>query len=374
MKIGIDARMFGPKSATGIGNYIKKLSEHLFLLDNKNTYYLFLKEPVYSQFIEPNERVKKIRVDCHWYGFREQFIMPFILFRYKLDLMHFPHFNVPIFYFGRFVVTIHDITPFFFPGPKVRKKMYRSLAYRLVFWFAVKRAKKIITISEHTKSNLVNYFKLPADKIVVAYLGSPNGFIQVKDKIKLDSFKKKYNISKPYIFYVGVWRDHKNLPGLISAYNILRKDFKLDVQLVIGGNQDNRYPENIKAIHGSSFCHDIILPGFIPEDELALFYSAAEVFVLPSFCEGFGLVALEAAACRIPVTASKTTSLPEILGKSAIYFNPNDPADIAKKINLLLKDDDLRSMLIDYGQENIKKYSWHLCAEKTLKIYNSLDF
>lgn len=372
MRIGIDARMYGAESTTGIGVYIKNLTDQLFRIDQENEYILFMLEPAYSKFQPPNKRVKKVKVDCPWYSFSEQIKLPGILLKSKLDLVHFPHFNVPIFYPGKFIITIHDITPKFFPGPRVKKSIIRKIGYQTVFQLGIKRAKKIIAVSNYTKENLTNSFKIAKDKIEVIHLGLEPKFRIITNQELLQKIKDRYQITKPFIFYIGVWRDHKNLPGLIKAFNILKSEYKSDYQLVLGGKSDPKYPENKQALENSPFRSDIILPGFISEDELPLFYNAAKLFVLPSFCEGFGLVALESLACGTPVIGSNTTSLPEILQDCALYFDPKDSKVIAKIISEVLTDTGLYQDLQKRGLNQIKKYSWLDCAKKTLEVYQSV--
>jgi glycosyltransferase involved in cell wall biosynthesis len=372
MRIGIDARMYGPKATTGIGNYIRNLLENLFLIDQKNEYVIFMKDPAFSQFSPPSKRVEKIKVDFPWYSITEQIMFPKILLKHKLDLVHFPQFNVPIFYPKKFVVTIHDITPKFFPGSNVKKSIIRKIGYQYVFKSAVKKSEKIITVSNFTKNQIIKYFKAPEEKIKVTYLGFDSNFKIVGDQKILNQIKNKYGISKPFLFYVGVWRDHKNLPNLIKAFNLIKDYFKLDIQLVLGGQADDRYPEILEEIKKSKNQADIIRPGFIPEHELPAFYSAAELFVLPSFCEGFGLVAIESLACGTPVAASNTTSVPEIIQDAGLYFNPNESEEIAKCINKALTDKELYEALKSRGFSQIQRYSWQNCAKDTLLIYQSI--
>ncbi|MFA6215245.1 MAG: glycosyltransferase family 1 protein, partial [Patescibacteria group bacterium] len=306
-----------------------------------------------------------------WYSLAEQLEMPKKLLQYNLDLVHFPHFNVPLLYPKKFIATIHDITPYFFPGPNVKKSIIKKLGYNLVFGQGIKRAKKIITVSNHTKDNLLKFFKVKPEKIEVIYLGIGPEYKEINDQNKILAAKKAYNITKPFILYTGVWRDHKNLPNLIKAFDLVKSRYRLDYQLVLGGRPDPRYPEISLAIVNSPFKTDIIQPGFIQDFDLPLLYNAAEIFVLPSFCEGFGLVALESLACGTPVVASNSTSLPEILQDSAIYFNPNNPAEMAEIINRVLTDQELYINLKNRGLNQIKRFNWPACAEKTLKIYQT---
>jgi hypothetical protein len=371
MRIGIDARMYGAEATTGIGSYIKNLIDQIIVLDQENEYFIFLKEPAYSRFKVPNHRIKKIKINCRWYSLSEQLILPFILLKYRLNLVHFPHFNAAVLYPKKFLITVHDITPYFFPGPLAKKYFFRRQAYWLIFRLALWRAKKIITVSNHTKENLIKYFSVKPGKIEVTYLGIDQDFKIINDQSLINKIKEKYKISKPFIFYVGVWRDHKNLPNLIKAFTALRKQHNKNFQLVLGGRADNRYPEIQKAILNSQFSRDIITPGFIAKNDLPLLYNAAYFFVLPSFCEGFGLVALESIACGRPVISSKTTSLPEILGEAALYFDPNSYPEIADRMNYLISNKNLYRELIKRGQGLITRYSWRDCAKKTLTIYSS---
>lgn len=369
MKIGIDSRMYGSK-ITGIGNYVKNLTDQLFEIDKTNQYLMFMRSLDFENFVPPSN-VKKIKVEIPWYSWSEQLKYFRILEKQKLDLFHFPHFNVPLLYTRKFVVTIHDITPYFFPGSKVIKSKLRKIAYETVFKSTLKRAEIIITVSQHTKENLIKYFKTDPKEIKVIYEGISQEFKIISNYEKINQFKSKYQITKPFIFYVGVWRDHKNLEGLIKAFAILKNNYRLNCQLVLGGQEDKRYPQirrtwqNLNLEVGK----DIILPGFISGEELPLFYNAAEIFVLPSFSEGFGLVALEAMACGTSVVGSETTSLPEVLGDAALYFDPYQEIEIAKTVKKLLTNHNLKQELIKKGLEKVKEYSWRKCAEETLRVY-----
>ena len=248
MKIGIDARMYGAKAATGIGQYIKQVTDHLFQIDQENQYFLFLTEPIFSQFQEPNEQVKKIKVTPHWFTYAEQVKLPFELAKVKLDFIHYPNFNTPIFYWKKSICTIHDITPFFFPGHK-QKSLFRRLAYKTVFWATVKKAKKIIAVSQATKNDIIKHFKVRPDKIKITYLGVDERFKIIENNDIINKAKQKYGISKPFIFFVGAWRNHKNFEGLISAFEILKNKHKIEHQLVLGGQGDPHYPEIPLAIN-----------------------------------------------------------------------------------------------------------------------------
>ncbi len=367
MKIGIDARMYG-SGQTGIGNYIKHVTDNILKIDNENEYVLFLREPEFSKFTPPNKRVRKVKAEARWYSWREQVILPWQMLKENVDLMHFPHFNSPILYPKKSVVTIHDVTPRFFPGHKM-KSIVRRLGFRAVFNSSVHKAAHVIAVSGHTKRDVMRYFHVPDEKITVTYLGVEPYFRKIENYAKIKEIKDRFSITGPFIFYVGVWRNHKNVDGLIKAFGIFLKKYKMDYQLVIGGQEDPYYPEVRKAWEDLGIGGRVIRPGFIKDDDLPLFYNAAELYVVPSFYEGFGLNGLEAMACGTPVASSKVTSLPEVYEDSAVYFDPNDHEEMADAMAAVLMNKEKKEELTAKGYQRVKRYRWENCARATLEIY-----
>lgn len=175
MKIGIDARFFGPKDK-GLGRYTESLIRNLEKIDHINQYFIFLRKDSWQDYQPESHNFKKILADYRWYGWKEQILLPLKLKKYKLDLVHFTHFNVPIFYRGKFIVTIHDLTLRYFPTHKRSIKNFliypfKNLAYRMVFRYAIKNSEKIIAISEYTKKDILKHYKVNPDKIKVIYEG-----------------------------------------------------------------------------------------------------------------------------------------------------------------------------------------------------------
>ncbi len=377
-KIGIDARMYGNEQ-TGIGNYIKHLIKYLAEFDQENEYRIFLLEPEFSKFVLPGKNFEKIKVTAHWYSWAEQIILPFQLnvesslrqslskttfnnfYKFRnLDLIHFPHFNAPIFYSGKRVMTIHDLTPKFFPGHKMNSFLRRA-GFWLVFYFGIKKTEKIIVPSQATKNDIIKYFKTKSEKIKVIYEG-----------VDQPAAINQQPATSKYILYIGVWRNHKNLVGLIKAFDILLKKYKVDCKLVLGGKENPYYPEIRKTLLNLNLQKNIICPGFIPEKDLRIFYQNAELVVIPSFYEGFGLVGLEAMSLGKPVVCSDIPALREVFGPAALFFNPYNPSDTAEKIFKVLKDEKLKQDLINKGFEQIKKYSWKKMVQNTLEIYKEV--
>ncbi|MDD5627379.1 MAG: glycosyltransferase family 1 protein [Patescibacteria group bacterium] len=388
MTIGIDARMYGAKQ-TGIGNYIRNLTDCLFALDQKNRYIIFLLEPEFSSYEPPSSRVSKVKVKASWYTFSEQFSLPRDLNRYSVDLMHFPHFNAPVLYRKKYILTVHDITQKYFPGLDFLSALLRKQAYELIFAHNVNYAKKVISVSRYTKNDILKNFSVDADKIQVIYEGIDSrftplekihplrnkfltGFSEKGRKEAAATLKNKYNLDSPFILYVGVLREHKNVVGLIYAFNSLLQRYHLDCKLVLVGNPDPRYPKIQETIQKLKLNKRIVQVGFVPEEELVSFYQAASVLVLPSFREGFGFTPLEAMASGTPVASSKSTSLPEILGGAALYFDPYKIPEMAAAILKILNNRALKDDLIKKGRERIKMFSWEKCARETLDLYNTV--
>ena len=364
MTIGIDARFYGPVGK-GLGRYTQEIVDNIIGLDRENDYVIFLRRENFSELKSSSPRVKKVLADIKWYGLAEQIILPFYIWREHLDLMHWPHFNVPIMCPVKFVVTIHDLILIKFPtvrattlGPLTYK--IKNLAYKLVISSAVKRAKKVFAVSEYTKNDVVKQFKISPDKVVVTYEGVANlSFPPDKGGLR--------GVNPPYLLYVGNAYPHKNLEGLIKVFARI-KQARPELKLVLVGKEDYFYHGLKKYAQKFS---DIVFPGYVPDADLAELYSGALAYVFPSFYEGFGLPPLEAMARGLPVVSSNKTCLPEILGDAAIYFNPEDERDMKDKILQVINDENLRANLRSRGYEQIKKYSWRDCAEKTLEVYKN---
>jgi len=370
MKIGIDCRMFSSKF-TGIGRYTYELLQNFIKLNEKegspHNFVLFMNNPEYREFDAP-KNVKKVLVNAKHYSFAEQTSFLLKLWKEKLDIVHFPHFNIPLLYRKPYIVTIHDLTLSIFPGQKMTK-FYHRIAYNLVIKNAVKRAKKIIAVSENTKADIIKYLKVKDKKITVIYNGVSDNFKFLHDQTDINKTLKKYKITKQFFLYTGVWRNHKNLPRLIKAFHILKTKNHMELQLVITGKSDPHYPEVKNAVEKFRLEEDVIFPGMLNETELNHLYNGALTYVFPSFYEGFGLPPLEAMRCGTPVVASNSSSVPEICGiENAMFFDPYSAEDMVAKIMKLYTDPGLQAELIVRGLERSSKFSWETSAEKTYEI------
>lgn len=370
MRIGIDCRIFSSRF-TGIGRYTYELVQHFIKFNDeqqrKHEIILFFNEPEYRAFHLPNPAVKKVLASAPHYSLKEQTTFYHKLNKEKLDIVHFPHFNVPLLYRKPYIVTIHDLTLSFFPGRKMTR-WYHRLAYNLTIKNAVRTAKKIIAVSENTKRDIVENLEIPSEKIHTIYNGLSEIF-RIKDPAKTAHTLKKYHIKSPFLLYTGVHRDHKNIPRLIEALHILLTEKKLDLHLVITGKPDPSYPEVRETVKKFHLEDRVIFTNLVEEEELVDLYNAAATYVFPSLYEGFGFPPLESMRCGTPVAAANTSSIPEICGdENALYFDSYSSQEIADKVELLFKNPQLQAELIEKGIHHSAKFSWEKSARKTFDL------
>ncbi|HEX9664896.1 MAG TPA: glycosyltransferase family 1 protein [Patescibacteria group bacterium] len=369
MRIAIDARFYGPQTK-GLGRYIERLTENLEKIDHQNHYLIFLGRDNWDQYQPQNGNFSKVLADFKWYGLAEQLKMPYLLWKHRVDLVHFPHFNVPLLNLKKFVVTIHDLILIQYPTPRATTLspfLYKikNFFYKLVIAAAVQRSEKVITVSEYSKSQILKQFKINSEKVVVTYLACDS---VESGQLKMpESNLQKYGIDKPYLLYVGNAYPHKNLERLLTAFKKFTEIFGAGYQLVLVGKKDYFY----QRLEESCNDDNVIFCGYVSQPVLADLYRNARLYVFPSLLEGFGLPALEAMRYDLPVVASAAASLPEILGQAALYFNPNSIDDMITKMRHCLTDHQTRQNLINLGRIQITKYKWLDCAQKTLLIYQN---
>jgi glycosyltransferase involved in cell wall biosynthesis len=372
MKIGIDARFFGP-SSKGLGRYTQKLITHLEHIDNENEYVVFLRKQNFDEFKPLNDRFTKVCADYQWYSIAEQTLFPFMLYKYKCDIVHFPHFNVPIFYFKKFIVTIHDLILLRYPTKK--SSTHSFLLYWFKFWMykivitsAIIKAKKIIAVSEFTKRDLCLQYKLACNKTIVTYEAAEITQTNIDNG---EIILKKYGIIEPYMLYVGNAYPHKNLDCLVDAFSIYVENGGIVKNLILVGCNDYFY-KNLRQYIKNKDVSNIIILETITDELLKILYIKANFFVFPSLYEGFGLPPLEAQLFSIPVLSSNHECMIEILStQGALFCDTTDVNDFAKSMQKISMNKKLRLNLIEIGNKNAKKYSWSKMAQQTYNIYRN---
>jgi len=373
--IGIDARLYGPTGA-GLGRYIQEVVDRLVVEDLENDYVLFLSPQSSVDCLINQQSVQKVIMPERWYTLAEQLAWPKLIKQYRLDLLHVPHFNAPVFCSCPLVVTIHDLILTKFPSRRASTLpaavyWFKNLAYRLVIKSAIRRAKTILTISQFTKKDLIDQFGVQPDKIVMAY----NGFTDLSVKsVGADQQADRetilrYNVGDKYLLYVGNAYPHKNLEWLVdNFYNWWQKN--PEYQLVLVGGKSfvyERLAEQMRKYWPTN--SPVRLTGFVSDSQLPAFYRLASLYVFPSRYEGFGLPPLEAMSYGCPVLSSDSSCLPEVLGEAALYFKDNQPASFLEQLDKIVSDNQERQRLIENGYLQIKKYSWEECVNKTREVY-----
>lgn len=361
MRIVLDLRIFGPKYG-GLGRYNQQLLLNLAKQDHTNQYIVLVKKMSPDLPEIPANFSWKI-CPYHWYSWQEQIFLPFILKKLKPDLVHFPHFNVPIFYSGKFIVTIHDLIMTKFPSIRTSTLnrltfVFKRFAYHLTIKSAIKRASKIIAVSKFTADDIKNYFLLTqkqAGKIKVVYEGLTP--IQNTQEINDD-------LPEKFFLYVGNAYPHKNLAFLINVFQEFLQT-NPDFYLVLVGTHNYFYQQLEKLA-----TQHVIFAGFIVDKKLAAYYQQAKAYIFPSLYEGFGLPPLEALAHQVPVLSSLSTCLPEILADAVLYFNPEDQEDLLNKMRRIITDEDLKQQLNINSVKILAKYSWEKMAQEIIKYYH----
>lgn len=370
MKIWIDCRMFST-SFTGIWRHVYELVRYLEEHDKDNDYVLFMNNPEYAAYTPGNPRFQKVLVGARHYSYAEQVKFLYLLYREKLDLIHFTSFNSPILYFRPSIVTIHDLTISFYPGRKMTGFHHR-LGYNLTIKTAVRRAKKVIAVSANTKKDIIEALGVRDDAIEVIYNGINAKDYQSASETDAKKVREKYDLKNPYFLYIGVWRDHKNMPRMLKAYAEALKGW-LDVDMVIAGREDPVYREVRDTIVAENLQKRVRILGFVEEQDLIALYRDARAYILPSLYEGFGLQILESMAAGVPVISSNVSSMPEVAGKEwALFFKPISIESIKKAMLDIDRDEALRQKLIEFGKKRVLDFSWEKMGKETLAIYKNI--
>lgn len=365
MRYGIDARLYGPQH-TGIGRYTKNLIINIGKIDKKNTYVIFGNKSIKNDLVKFSN-FKFVELNTKIYSFKEQIINPIIFAKYKLDLLHIPHFNAPIFYPGKVAITIHDLIKHLSTGTTTTTLptyiyYFKHLFYRLIVFINLKKAKIILTPSNYWKDYLTEKYNLKKSKIFVTYEAVEKLLTQPPIN---KNVLKKYNLTQPFIVYTGNLYPHKNVTTLINAVKIFNSQYKQNLQLAIICSRNVFY----QTIPNKKYIKTL---GFVPDEDLNGLYNQAIALVQPSFIEGFGLTGLEAMSAGLPVISSQATCLPEIYQDAALYFDPNSVSELIKQIKLIMTDKNIVKKLIYKGKLRASQFDWSKTAKKTISAYKTI--
>lgn len=398
MTIGIDASRANLRRKTGTEWYSFYLIKYLAKIDKTNKYILYLDKPASSQLKElvkdnSNFKLKLLAWPFHYFWTLGRLSLEMLWQR--PDVLFIPAHTMPLFFPKKTVNTIHDIAFMRESGLYRQKRIkterktsrrlieilvrimtrgkYNSDSLDYLDWstqFALRKAKKIITVSNFSKQEILNvYPKTKADKVKVIHNGyNSDLFKPNKDRDEIKQVLNKYGLELPYLLYIGRIEKKKNIPGLIEAFSLLRDNHpEVKEKMVLIGDASFGYDEVKYIIEEFNLNNDVIMPGWIDEEDMPFILNGATAFVFPSKHEGFGIPLLQAMACKVPVAASNIAVFKEVARDGVLYFNHEDRLAISEAMCHLVKDGDMREELIAKGYKISQEFSWEKCARETLR-------
>ncbi len=381
MRIGIDYTAAAHQRA-GIGRYARGLVGALAELDADVQFVLLVAgrgaphAPGESQQLDAtvgdNFHIRDLPLSERMWTIiwhRLRLPLPVDLFTGPVDVFHSPDYVLPHVRRGKAVVTIHDLSFLRYPEgaePKLRRYLAKAVPR------AVRRAELVLADSENTRNDIIELLGTSPEKVEVLYPGVDGSFRPVQDEGLLSRARAVYGLDFPFILTVGTLEPRKNHVLLLDAYAVLREISDVPHKLAIAGGRGWLYEGVFRRVEELSLERDVIFLGFVPDEDLPAVYSLADIFVFPSLYEGFGLPTLEAMACGTPVVASRSSSLPEVVGDAGLMVPPDNPTALAGTIRKVLNDQDLRQDLIERGVSQAQKFTWRRTGRRLLALYRSL--
>jgi glycosyltransferase involved in cell wall biosynthesis len=362
VKIGIDAR----NDRAGIGRYTFSLIRELAKIDRENEYVLLLSRERLGRYKAPGPNFRAIEAEIPWFTVREQLLLPRLVARERLDLMHYPHLTVPLSSRTPFVVTVHDLNylddaAIFTGGGGSRLRRAALLAGYRVELAKARRARRLIAVSEHTRDTVVRELGVDPERVAVTYgAADPAGAVAPDTSVLA-----RHGLDAPFFLYVGAAYPYKNLSRLIDGFARISGDHKL----VLAGDQEQFGAALREHAAEAGTAGRTVFPGPVSDAELAALYGGALAYAFVSTSEGFGLPGLEAMSAGVPVVAASAGSLPEIYGEAARYCDPHDVDSIALALAEVASDEHLRARLVAAGRQRAGRFSWRRTAEQTLGVY-----
>lgn len=374
MKIAIDIRRM---TEFGVGTYTRNIVRALARLDHENEYFLIGSPEAVAELtsVSPNfQNIPLPQTDATVKGYLE---CRAIVKRLQCDLLHVPHLfwlprNLPCPY----VMTVHDLLEHMY-GARKSSGFKRSLHFQLTRR-VLHGAERILAVSNFTKNEIEKVFGISSNRLEVVHNAIDPRFLHGHaTEADRQFLAERYQITHPFLLYAGRISPHKNLVRIIEAFSALKAELEKeemypDLKLIIIGDELSKHPDLRRTVIRGGVQNDVRFLGFVPIDVLRIFYDAAKVFVFPSLYEGFGLPPLEAMAHGTPVLTSNASSLPEVVGHSAVMVNPENVFEIMRGLHRVLIDQTLREKLKQRGYEQVKKFSWDESARKILRVYEEV--
>lgn len=374
IRIAIDCRTLGRKR-TGDEVYVRNLVLNLMKIDKVNQYFL-----LFDREIQAGELCFEVSSNFHVTAITPggkflwtMYYLPKWIKANKIDVLHVQYITPFWLPQGtKLVTTIHDVSWKFYPQYIKKSDLF---FLNTLIPVSLKKADKIITVSETSKKDIVRIYGLPEEKVAAIYNGVGDNFKSyVNSAGEEERVKKKYNLPDNFILYLGTLQPRKNVPSLLEAFYLWDKEYAGQARLVIGGGKSYNYDNRIDGlINEHNLKNKITLTGYIEDSDLPAIYKLAKAFVFPSLYEGFGIPVIEAMAVGTPVIVSDQSCLPEVAGEAGLVVDPGDKKKFAEAIHRIMTDEKLRGELAGKGRERAAEFNWEETAKKTLKIYTTLN-
>ena len=371
MKIALIGYEANIQKRVGSNQYAFELMKALYQLDQKNQYTVYLPTPPLPDLPPARDgwRYKVVGPSKLW----NFFALPLALIKQtpKPDVVFNPGHYTPLFFPASLVVSIMDLGYLRFP-----QHYTKSIYWKLRLWTAlsIKRAARLLTISQATKNDIIRYYKVKAEKIDVEYLGydEKNFQFPIPDS-RIEKAKNKYKIVGDYLLFLSTLKPSKNVEGLLKAFKSVKPKTKnKKLSLVIAGKKGWLFERIFEEVKALDLEEKVLFTDFVDEEDVPALMAGAKAFVLPSFWEGFGIPVVEAMAVGTPVVVSKAGSLPEIVNESGLIVDPGNTQEIARGINKIINDKTLGERLRKEGLFRVKKFNWDECARKTLLVLEKI--
>jgi glycosyltransferase involved in cell wall biosynthesis len=378
VKVAIDIRRM---TEFGIGTYIRNVVRTLARLDLESDYFLIGSPAKVDECgaLPPNFHAVALAGRDNTLKGNLEFRA--IVRRLQCDVVHIPHlFWIPRGLGCPYILTVHDLLEHMY-GSRNVSSLRRSLHFYLTRR-VLRKAARIIAVSQFTKNEIEKLLSIPDDRIEVVYNAIDERFLHGHaSEADRELIAQRYLVNYPFILYAGAIRPHKNVVRIIEAFSALKSELLKeqekeqqfqDLKLIIIGDDLSSHPRLRRTVVRSGVQNDVRFLGFVPIDVLRIFYDVAKVFVFPSLYEGFGLPPLEAMAHGTPVVTSNTSSLPEVAGNAALLVNPENVFEIRRGLQRVLLDPILRSQMKQRGYEQAQRFSWTNSVSRILEIYREV--
>ncbi len=379
MRIGIDATSvwgLGDGLLNGMIAYTAQLTKNLVTSDRENSYFVYCRGEIPEIFADCAGSATFIPLSSSNRKLLMQWTLPRAAKNDGIDVLFFPYNSAALFSSIPWVVTIHDLHPFVVTdrfkrihdstsGRKGISSQFNQAYWKWILRQSCARSTRVIAVSQKTKSDIVEIFGTRPDKIDVVHEAADHDrFNMNPDSVSRLEFLERYDLPDRYILVVGT-HAYKNIEGILSAYRHAVSKGLMDVGLVIAGNKAWLGTDDVELIATGAGASRIVLTGFFPDADLKYLYQFADLFLFPSFYEGFGLPILEAFSCGTPVITSNTGAMPEVAGEAAILVDPNNHVAIAEQLITVLNDAELRKNLANAGRDRARDFSWSKAAAET---------